>query len=130
MKTSIAVGIAALVGMSFGGIAVHTLHAQTKAPVYYVGEIDVTDDAGYQRDFVPEATKTIQSGGGRFLVQPIHQSDVTRAIRTARRWCLQLENYEMRGLCFRGLRGIAFEVWEDVVPLLPAWFRGCSSLSS
>jgi uncharacterized protein (DUF1330 family) len=69
MKTSLAVGVATLVGMSFGGIAVHTLHAQTKAPVYYVGEIDVTDEAGYQRDFVPQATKTIQSGGGRFLAR-------------------------------------------------------------
>jgi uncharacterized protein (DUF1330 family) len=69
MRTSIAVGIATLVGVSFGGIAVHTLHAQTKAPVYYVGEIDVTDEAGYQRDFVPAATKTIQAGGGRFLAR-------------------------------------------------------------
>ncbi len=69
MKTSLAVGIAALVGIGLGGIAVHTVHAQANAPVYYVGEVDVTDEAGYQRDFVPEATKQIQSGGGKFLAR-------------------------------------------------------------
>lgn len=69
MKTSLAVGIAALVGTGLGGIAVHTVYAQTKAPFYYVGEVDVTDEAGYQRDFVPEATKQIQSGGGKFLAR-------------------------------------------------------------
>ncbi len=69
MKTSVAAGIATVVGMSFGGIAVHTLHAQTKAPVYYVAEVDVTDETGYQRDFVPAATRAVQAGNGKFLAR-------------------------------------------------------------
>ena len=69
MKRSLALVIATVAGMSFGGLAVHTLHAQTKAPLYYVGKVDVTDDAGYQKDFVPQATKQIQTGGGKFLAR-------------------------------------------------------------
>ena len=58
-----------LAGMVVGGVAVQALHAQTKAPIFYVGEIDVTDEAGYQKDFVPQAGAAIQSGGGRFLAR-------------------------------------------------------------
>jgi uncharacterized protein (DUF1330 family) len=68
MRTRDAIILATLTSV-LGAVAVQTLHAQTKAPVFYVGEVDVTDEAGYQKEFVPKATATIQSGGGHFLAR-------------------------------------------------------------
>jgi uncharacterized protein (DUF1330 family) len=52
-----------------GGIAVHSLHAQTKPPVFYVAEVEVTDQAGYMKEFVAKAQGVVASSGGRFIVQ-------------------------------------------------------------
>ena len=43
MKPHYIVTLAMLAGVALGAIAVQTLHAQTKPPVYYVAEVDVTD---------------------------------------------------------------------------------------
>jgi uncharacterized protein (DUF1330 family) len=69
MRTSYTIAVAMLTGVAIGGLAVQALHAQAKPPAFYVGEIDVTDDAGYQRDFVPQSGASVQSTGGRFLAR-------------------------------------------------------------
>jgi uncharacterized protein (DUF1330 family) len=68
MRTRNAIVLSTLTAM-LGAVAVQALHAQTKAPAFYVGEVDVTDEAGYQKEFVPKAGAAIQSGGGRFLAR-------------------------------------------------------------
>ena len=69
MRTYLTVSIAMLTGIAIGGFAVQGLQAQAKPPVFYVGEVDVTDEAGYQKEFVPQAGASIQASGGRFLAR-------------------------------------------------------------
>src|SRR5256885_15921898 len=69
MKTYLTVSVAMLTGSAIGGFAVQGLQAKAKPPVFYVGEIDVTDEAGYQKEFVPQAGATAQAGGARFLAR-------------------------------------------------------------
>ena len=69
MKASGKLTIMLFIGVAVGAVAVHGLHAQAKPPVFYVGEIDVTDEAGYQKEFVPQVGAAIQAGGGRFLAR-------------------------------------------------------------
>ena len=69
MKTRCTVALTLSAGVAVGALAVQALHAQSKPPVYYVAQIEVTDQAGYQREFVPQSQKQVQAKGGRFLVQ-------------------------------------------------------------
>ena len=69
MKASAKLAIVLFIGVAVGALAVHGLHAQAKPPVFYVGEVDVTDEAGYQKEFVPLAGAAVQAGGGRFLAR-------------------------------------------------------------
>ena len=41
------------------------LHAQGKAPVYLVTEIDVTNPDAYGKEFAPKAQATIKAAGGK-----------------------------------------------------------------
>ena len=43
-------------------------NAQAKPPVYVVAEVDVSDNAGFARDYLPQAQANIKANGGRFLV--------------------------------------------------------------
>ena len=60
--------VAALVG-SFGlGLgAASVLHAQAKLPAYVLAEIDVKDQDGYTKDFLPKAQANIKEFGGKYL---------------------------------------------------------------
>ena len=66
MPTHYTIAFAALAGFALGAAAVQ---AQSRPPVIYVAEIDVTDEAGYLKDFTPKATANVQGAGGRFIVQ-------------------------------------------------------------
>jgi uncharacterized protein (DUF1330 family) len=61
--------IAAALGGSFilGVGAATILHAQTKAPGYVVVEVDVKDQDGYTKDFLPKAQANIKEFGGKFI---------------------------------------------------------------
>jgi uncharacterized protein (DUF1330 family) len=54
-------------GAALGGAAIQGLHAQAKAPVYYVGEINVTNSDAYAKEYAPKALALIKKHGGRFL---------------------------------------------------------------
>jgi len=41
-------------GFGLGAVAVQGLHAQGKAPVYYVAEIDVTNPDAYAKEYAPK----------------------------------------------------------------------------
>ncbi len=56
-----------LAGIGIGAVAVHTLHAQTKPPVYRIAEIDVSNVEAYTKEFAPKAQAALKSAGGRFL---------------------------------------------------------------
>ena len=67
MKTPYAVAVAVAAGFGLGAVAVHGLHAQAKPPIYYIGEIDVTNLDAYTREYAPKAQAIIRAAGGRFL---------------------------------------------------------------
>jgi uncharacterized protein (DUF1330 family) len=53
--------------MAIGGVAVEGLHAQGKAPVYFVSEIDATNPEAFGKEFAPKAQATIRAAGAKFV---------------------------------------------------------------
>jgi uncharacterized protein (DUF1330 family) len=67
MKARYAVLAAAVAGFAAGTVTIEQLHAQAKPSVYYIGEIDMKDPEGYQKEYAPKAQATIKQYGGRLL---------------------------------------------------------------
>lgn len=67
MRIEYKVALAMLASTVVGGLAVHELHAQAKAPVYFIGEIDVTNPDGYAKEYLPKARALIKAHGGRLI---------------------------------------------------------------
>ena len=67
MKTHYTVALAMLTGIAIGGVAIQTLHAQAKPPIYYVGENDVTNPDAYAKEYQPLARELIIASGGRYI---------------------------------------------------------------
>ena len=67
MKAQYSFGLAMLAGFGLGATAIQTLHAQAKAPVYYISEINVTDPDAYAKEYAPNAQAIIRGAGGRFV---------------------------------------------------------------
>jgi uncharacterized protein (DUF1330 family) len=67
MKTSYTVMLALVAGFGLGAVAVQGLHAQAKPPIYFIGEIDVTDPENYAKEYAPKAQAIIKAAGGRFI---------------------------------------------------------------
>jgi uncharacterized protein (DUF1330 family) len=66
MKISYAIAFM-LAGGVIGAAAVQGLHAQTKPPVYFIFENELTNPEAYKKDYLPEALATIKAHGGRLL---------------------------------------------------------------
>ncbi len=58
---------AMLAGIVAGAFVVQVLHAETKPPVYFVGEIDVTNPEGYAKEYLPKAREIIKAHGGQLV---------------------------------------------------------------
>ena len=67
MRQYIGLGVGLLAGAVVGA-TVTGLHAQSKAPVFLVTEIDVTNPDAYGKEFAPKAQATIKAAGGKFIV--------------------------------------------------------------
>jgi uncharacterized protein (DUF1330 family) len=67
MRLYLTVGLAMLAGAALGGVAVQTLHAQGKGPVYQITLQDVSDPAALTKEFVPLARATIVKNGGKTM---------------------------------------------------------------
>ena len=57
-----------LAGVAVGAVAIQGLHAQAKAPVYLITEIDVTNPDAYGKEFAPKAQATIKAAGAKLIV--------------------------------------------------------------
>jgi uncharacterized protein (DUF1330 family) len=67
--------VAAVVASFFLGVgAVGVLHAQVKLPAYVVAEIDVKDQDGYAKDFLPKAQANIKEHGGKYLAGGLNKA--------------------------------------------------------
>jgi uncharacterized protein (DUF1330 family) len=69
MNRSITIALAMLTGVGLGAVVVQGLHAQAKPPAFHIAEITVTNDEGYNKEYVPPVVKSIQDGGGKFVVR-------------------------------------------------------------
>jgi uncharacterized protein (DUF1330 family) len=59
---------AAVIGSFVLGVgAANVLHAQAKPPGFTFAEIDVKDQDGYTKDFLPKAQAGIKESGGKYL---------------------------------------------------------------
>ena len=67
MKAYRGATLAILVGLGFFASPVLHLRSQTRPPIYYVIEIEVTDPDAYAKEFAPKAQAIIKAHGGRFL---------------------------------------------------------------
>ncbi len=67
MKSNYKIALGLLAGFALGGLAIEGLHAQAKAPVYFVAEIEVTNPDAYAKEYAPKAQALIKGAGGRFL---------------------------------------------------------------
>ena len=67
MKTHYTIAMAMLAGFGLGTVAVERLHAQAKAPVYQVTEVEILDPEGYAKDYAPKASAAVKTAGGKFL---------------------------------------------------------------
>ena len=63
----IGVGLGMLASAALGGLTVEQVHAQAKPPVYFIGEIEVTNPEGYANEYLPKAREIIKAHGGRLI---------------------------------------------------------------
>jgi len=67
MKFRIGIAATIFASMGLGGLAVEGLHAQSKPPVYFVGQIEVTDPENHAKEYLPRAREIIKAHGGQLL---------------------------------------------------------------
>jgi uncharacterized protein (DUF1330 family) len=67
MKSNYKIAAAVICGFVLGVGAASVLHAQAKPPAYTFAEIDVKDQDGYTKDFLPKAQANIKESGGQYL---------------------------------------------------------------
>ena len=68
MKTRFVVLVSVMAGVALGVAGVQALHAQAKPPAFVVGEIDVKNAETLDKEYVPNASKAVRDGGGKYLV--------------------------------------------------------------
>ena len=68
MKTRFVVLVSVLAGVALGAAGVQALHAQARPPAFVVGEIDVKNAELLDKEYVPDASKAVRDGGGKYLV--------------------------------------------------------------
>ena len=64
-KFKIATAVTGIFVLGLGTASI--LHAQAKPPAYTFVEIDVKDQDGYTKDFLPKAQANIKEVGGKYL---------------------------------------------------------------
>ena len=65
---------AAIACFFLGAGAVSVLRAQVKLPAFVVAEIDVKDQDGYAKDFLPKAQANIKEHGGKYLAGGLNKA--------------------------------------------------------
>lgn len=74
MRSNNKIAIAVIASFALGAGAGSVLHAQAKIPAYSVAEIDVKDQDGYAKDFLPKAQANIKENGGKYLAGGINKA--------------------------------------------------------
>ncbi len=69
MKTRYTVAVSMFAGAALGAAAIQGLHAQAKPPVYLIGQIEVSNEEGYAKEYAPKASEIVKAAGGRLLAR-------------------------------------------------------------
>ena len=67
MKTKYTAALSMLAGMAVGAVAVQSLYAQAKPPVYMVALNEVTNSDRYAKEYVPRAQASVKAHGGVYV---------------------------------------------------------------
>jgi uncharacterized protein (DUF1330 family) len=67
MKFNYKIAAAAVGCFVLGLGAASVLHAQAKPPAYVFVEVDVKDEGGYKKDFLPKAQANTKEFGGKYI---------------------------------------------------------------
>jgi uncharacterized protein (DUF1330 family) len=67
MKTRYIVALSMFAGVVVGALAIQGLRAQTKPPVYFVVENEISDVQSYLKEYAVHARDMIKANGGRYL---------------------------------------------------------------
>ena len=67
MKSRFTISLAILAGVGIGAVAVQSLHAQNKPPVYFVGETEISNMDAYAKEYLPVVMADIKANGGRYI---------------------------------------------------------------
>jgi len=69
MKTRYTVALSMLAGAAIGAFAIQGLHAQAKPRAFVVAEVDVTNQEGFTKEYVPLAVKALTDSGNKPLAR-------------------------------------------------------------
>src|ERR1700747_450003 len=82
-------------GFFLGAGAIHSLRAAASPPAYVINEINVKDEDGYKKDFLPGAQKAIDDNGGKYIAGGFNKTfSITGQPPADRVVILQFENME------------------------------------
>src|ERR1700692_21512 len=94
MKAISKIALAMVASFALGAAAVQTLYAQAKPPGYAIIEVNVTDENGFTKEFLPLVAKDIQAAGGKYVIRggnPVALQGTPPATRVA---VLQFDSVE------------------------------------
>jgi len=94
MKTYYTVAVSMVAGFGLGALAIQTLHAQAKPPVYVVTEIDVTNVDAYTKEYVPVVRPIIEKSGGKLIAVSQNPTSLEGAAQKSRVAINMFENLE------------------------------------
>ena len=69
MRTRYTVALSVLAGAALGAAAIQGLHAQAKPRAFVVAEVDVTNQDGFTKEYVPLAVKALTEGGNKAVAR-------------------------------------------------------------
>ena len=69
MKTYYTIALSMLAGTVAGAAAIQSLHAQAKPPAYAIAEIEVMNQDGYTKEYLPPSSKALLDNGARYLAR-------------------------------------------------------------
>jgi uncharacterized protein (DUF1330 family) len=59
--------LAVLACVAVGAFGSEALHGQARPPAYLIGQIEVSDPAGYAKEYLPKAREIIKAHGGQLV---------------------------------------------------------------
>lgn len=74
MKSNSRIAAAVIGGFGLGVGAASALYADAKPPGYVLSEIDVKDQDGYDKEFLPKAQANIKEHGGKYLAGGLNKT--------------------------------------------------------